>query len=48
MKTQVSMIGNSAALASYLNQGFEEVGTARRQAHINGKYVDEVIIEKFL
>jgi L-amino acid N-acyltransferase YncA len=39
---------NSAALASYLNQGFEVVGTARRQAHINAKYVDEVIIEKFL
>ena len=39
---------NSAALASYLNQGFEVVGTARRQARINGKYVDEVIIEMFL
>jgi L-amino acid N-acyltransferase YncA len=39
---------NSAALASYLSQGFEVVGTARRHAHINGKYVDEVIIEKFL
>jgi L-amino acid N-acyltransferase YncA len=39
---------NSAALASYCNQGFEVVGTARRHAHINGKYVDEVIIERFL
>jgi L-amino acid N-acyltransferase YncA len=39
---------NPAALASYLNQGFEVVGTAQRQAHIDGKYVDEVIIEKFL
>jgi L-amino acid N-acyltransferase YncA len=39
---------NPAALASYLGQGFEVVGTARRQAKINGKYVDEVIVEKFL
>ena len=39
---------NPAALASYLNQGFEVVGTAQRQAHIDGKYVDEVIIENFL
>jgi RimJ/RimL family protein N-acetyltransferase len=39
---------NSAALASYCNQGSEVVGTARRHARINGKYVDEVIIERFL
>ncbi len=39
---------NLPALASYLNQGFEIVGTARRQAKLNGKYVDEIIIEKFL
>jgi L-amino acid N-acyltransferase YncA/2-polyprenyl-3-methyl-5-hydroxy-6-metoxy-1,4-benzoquinol methylase len=39
---------NEAALVSYCKQGFEVVGTARQQAYINGKYVDEVIIEKFL
>jgi L-amino acid N-acyltransferase YncA len=39
---------NSPALSTYLNQGFQIVGTARRQAKINGTYVDEIIIEKFL
>jgi L-amino acid N-acyltransferase YncA len=39
---------NLAALASYLNQGFQIVGSARRQAKINGTYVDEIMIEKFL
>lgn len=39
---------NPAALATYLNQGFQIVGQARRQARINQAYVDEVIIEKFL
>lgn len=39
---------NPAALATYLNHGFHIVGTARRQAKCNGKYVDEIIIEKFL
>jgi L-amino acid N-acyltransferase YncA len=39
---------NPAALASYLKQGFAIVGTARRHAKINGAYVDEIIIERFL
>ena len=39
---------NPAALACYLDQRFQVVGTATRQARINGKYVDEVIIERFL
>lgn len=39
---------NSAALATYLNQGFHVVGTAKRQAKLNGRYVDEIIIERFL
>ncbi|MGH9833312.1 MAG: GNAT family N-acetyltransferase [Blastocatellia bacterium] len=39
---------NPAALAVYQRQGFQIVGTARRQAKLNGKYVDEVIIERFL
>ncbi len=39
---------NSAALASYLKQGFRIAGRAERQAKVNGRYVDEIIIEKFL
>jgi RimJ/RimL family protein N-acetyltransferase len=39
---------NPAALAVYQCQGFQIVGTARRQARLNGKYVDEIIIERFL
>lgn len=39
---------NSVGLATYLSQGFRIVGTAQRHAKIKGKYVDEVIIEKFL
>lgn len=39
---------NSAALATYLNQGFQPVGTARSHAKINNQYIDEVMIERFL
>lgn len=39
---------NLAALATYLNHGFRIVGTALRQAKLNGKYVDELIVERFL
>lgn len=39
---------NPAALATYQSQGFRIVGTAERQAKVNGGYVDEIIIEKFL
>ena len=39
---------NPAALATYLNQGFQIIATARGQAKCDGKYVDEVIVEKFL
>ena len=39
---------NPAALAVYLRHGFEIVGTARRHAKVNGTYVDEIIIERFL
>jgi L-amino acid N-acyltransferase YncA len=39
---------NIGALATYLNQGFRVVGTAQRHAKINDKYVDEIMIEKFL
>jgi L-amino acid N-acyltransferase YncA len=39
---------NEAALQTYLRQGFRIVGKAERQAKIDGKYIDEVIIEKLL
>lgn len=39
---------NLAAQATYLRHGFTIVGAARRQARINGQYVDELMIEKFL
>jgi len=39
---------NRLALAFYLKLGFRIVGTAQRQAKINGKYIDEIIIERFL
>ncbi len=39
---------NPAALAAYRKQGFRTVGVAQRQAKFGDRYVDEVIIEKFL
>jgi len=39
---------NLAALAAYLSHGFRIVGTAQKQAKINGQYVDEIIIERLL
>ncbi len=39
---------NEAGLRAYLGQGFTKVGTAERLAKIDGRYVDEVIIERFL
>ena len=39
---------NLAALATYQRQGFQLLGTAQRQAKINGIYVDELMVEKFL
>ena len=39
---------NERALSAYLKQGFEIVGTAKKHAKVRGKYVDEVLIEKFL
>ena len=42
------MSGNARALTFYTKLGFRTVGTAKRQARIGQRYVDEVIIEKFL
>lgn len=39
---------NPVALATYQRQGFQIIGTAQRQAKINGVYVDELMVEKFL
>jgi L-amino acid N-acyltransferase YncA len=37
---------NPAALQTYLRQGFVVVGTARNQARIDGRYIDEILIER--
>ena len=39
---------NLAALSVYLKHGFYIVGKAQKQAKFDGRYVDEIIIEKFL
>ena len=39
---------NERALAAYVRQGFEVVGTAKKHAKVGGIYIDEVLIEKFL
>jgi L-amino acid N-acyltransferase YncA len=39
---------NTAGLAAYLGQGFNKVGIAQKHAKIDGAYVDEIIIERFL
>jgi len=39
---------NEAGLQTYLHHGFRIVGTAQRQAKIDGRYIDEVMIEKVL
>jgi L-amino acid N-acyltransferase YncA len=37
---------NEAGLQTYLRQGFRIVGTAEHHAKIDGRYIDEVVIEK--
>lgn len=39
---------NPDALQAYIKQGFEVVGTARAHAKIDGRFIDETIIEKIL
>ena len=39
---------NPGALATYRRHGFRVVGTAQRQVKIRGRYIDELIIERFL
>ena len=37
---------NEAGLQTYLRQGFRIVGSAERHAKIDGRYIDEIVIEK--
>lgn len=39
---------NPDALRAYLTQGFVIVGNAKRQAKIDGQYIDEILIEKWI
>lgn len=39
---------NPHALTFYRSQGFEFIGVAKAHAFLNGKYIDEVLLEKFL
>jgi len=39
---------NQPALFTYLRHGFRAVGTARRHARIDGRYIDEIMIERLL
>ncbi|MDP2589251.1 GNAT family N-acetyltransferase [Vibrio splendidus] len=39
---------NERALAVYIKQGFEIVGTAKKHGKIGDQYFDEILIEKFL
>ena len=39
---------NWPALTFYLKLGFRIIGTAQRQVRIGNRYIDEVIIERFL
>jgi L-amino acid N-acyltransferase YncA len=39
---------NPAALATYVRHGFAVIGTAKLHAKIDGRYIDEVLIEKLL
>jgi L-amino acid N-acyltransferase YncA len=39
---------NEAALQAYLGRGFRVVGAAERHAKIDGRYIDEIVIEKLL
>lgn len=41
-------VDNPVALAAYQQQGFTIVGIARAHAHIDGRDIDEIIVEKML
>lgn len=39
---------NPQAIAFYLSQGFRVIGTAQKHAFVGGRYVDEILAEKFV
>lgn len=39
---------NPGALAAYQEHGFAVIGTAKQQAKLNGRYIDEILIERAL
>jgi len=39
---------NDVALSTYLSQGFQVIGTTKKQAKVQGNYIDENLIEEFL
>jgi L-amino acid N-acyltransferase YncA len=39
---------NPAALATYQHHGFSVVGVAKAHAYINGRYLDEFLVERML
>jgi L-amino acid N-acyltransferase YncA len=39
---------NPVALKTYQSNGFDIIGVAKGQAKIEGQYIDEILIEKFL
>ena len=38
---------NGPAIAFYLSQGFQVIGTAQKHAFVGGKYLDEILMERF-
>jgi RimJ/RimL family protein N-acetyltransferase len=39
---------NPRAVAFYLRQGFRVIGTAHRHAFVGGRYIDEILAERWL
>jgi len=39
---------NPQALSFYQSQGFDIIGTAKKHAYLQGRYIDEVLLEKFI
>jgi L-amino acid N-acyltransferase YncA len=39
---------NEAGLRAYRGQGFEVIGTAKRHVKIDGRYIDEIMVERFI
>lgn len=39
---------NPQAVSFYQSQGFKIIGTAKQHAFVGGKYIDEILLEKFI